>query len=54
MSHSARSHVPVQMCRINHKVSVVFGKAAPGGALMNKAKLEYRDCTRFSQGGSAM
>jgi hypothetical protein len=31
------------------EVSVVYGKAHQG-ARQNKAKLEYRDCTRFSQG----
>src|SRR5262249_22360468 len=36
-------------CDRSSEVSVAYDKGTPRGAT-NKAKLEYRDCTRFSQG----
>src|SRR5919197_893665 len=37
-------------CDRTSEVSVALRKGAPGRCATNKAKLEYRDCTRFSQG----
>src|SRR5215475_4481532 len=38
------------LCDRSSEVNVAYDKGTPRGVRQNKAKLEYRECTRFSQG----